>query len=59
MYGTWWVGVPQLVATFGKEMVREKIAAYQGAQVDACERAVSDAESAEEEEGEGGGEDEG
>ena len=58
VYGTWWVGVPQLVATFGKEMVRDKIAAYQGAQVDAFERAVSDAESAVEEEGEGGGEDE-
>ena len=56
VYGAWWVGVRQLVATFGKEAVREKIEAYKAAQATASERALSDAERAEEEEGEGGGE---
>ena len=59
VYGTWWVDVPQLVETFGAEVVREKLRAYAAAQAEARERALSDAERAEEEEGEGGGEDEG
>ena len=46
VYGTWWVGVPQLVATFGAQAFREKLRAYEVAQVEARERAVRAAERA-------------
>ena len=46
VYGTWWVGVPQLVATFGKEVVHDKLCAYEAAQKEARERAVRAAERA-------------
>ena len=57
-YGSWYVGVPKLVQTFGKAVVREKLTAYAAAQ--AAERTAA-IDAAEEEpaaaEGHGEGED--
>ena len=46
VYGTWYVGVPELVDTFGAATVNEKLAAFAAAQVAARERAVADAVAA-------------
>ena len=43
VYGTWYVGVPELVETFGAATVSEKLAAYAVAQAGAREQAVADA----------------
>ena len=56
VYGTWYVGVPELVDTFGAAAVNEKLAAFAAAQAAARERAVADAVAAAVAAAEGGGE---
>ena len=43
VFGTWYVGVPELVETFGAAAVNEKLAAFAAAQAAAREQAVADA----------------
>ena len=45
-YGSWYVGVPELVQTFGKEVVRAKLTAYAAAQAAARTDAINVAEEA-------------
>ena len=56
VYGTWYVGVPELVDTFGAAAVNAKLAAFAAAQAAARERAVADAVAAAVAAAEGGGE---
>ena len=44
--GTWYIGVPELVDTFGAAAVRSKLTEYELAQEEARERAIVDAEAA-------------
>ena len=46
--GTWYIGVPELVKTFGAAVVKEKLAAYAAAQAIARERAIANAVAEEE-----------
>ena len=43
-YGSWYVGVPELVQTFGKAVVREKLTAYAAAQAAARTAAIDSVE---------------
>ena len=43
-WGSWFITVPELVLTFGKQAVTAKLAEYEGALAAARERAVADAE---------------
>ena len=43
VHGTWFIGVPQLVATFGAEAVEAKLSAYATAQAAARREAIDDA----------------
>ena len=44
--GTWFIGVPELVATFGATLVKEKIEAYKAAMAAASDEAIEKAASA-------------
>ena len=41
LFGSWYVGVPELVETFGAAVVRDKLAAYTAAQAAAREEAIA------------------
>ena len=44
--GTWYVGVPELVKTFGAALVKEKIASYKATMATASDTAITDAVAA-------------
>ena len=52
--GCWYIGVPELVQTFGAAAVRAKLAEFAAAQAAAREDAIAAAEERPEAEGQGG-----